>query len=162
MFGNRKRNLNYILFVLTGTLNFVNCTSAKKTAHTPVDETKTEPSIIIEQNLEEIEKEKREVAVQKILEKMTLEQKIAQMLMPSINKNPNASVTKISPQIKNAISNYNFGGIILFKPNVTSNEQTLALIQDLQSAATNENSTNHIPLFIGIDQEGGNIVRPVR
>lgn len=49
---------------------------------------------------------------------------------------------------------YHFGGVVLFDRNLSSAEQTRALIADLQAGAGEK-----IPLFVGIDEEGGRVVR---
>ncbi len=94
----------------------------------------------------------------KILSTMTLDKKIAQMIMPSISvrgkKPEDASppLTKADDEVKNAIRSYGFGGVILFTMNTQGTQQTTLLIHDMQEAS-------EIPLLIGIDQEGGNVVR---
>ncbi len=47
---------------------------------------------------------------------------------------------------------YGIGGVILFARNIKTPRQTAELVQELQAAAK-------IPLFIGIDQEGGRVSR---
>ena len=49
---------------------------------------------------------------------------------------------------------YHIGGLILFDRNLASAEQTEKLIADLQ-----QNAEQKMPLFIGIDEEGGRVVR---
>ena len=160
-----KKNLNFfqLILIFISELTFIRCTSADK----PVQENiEVQAPVVTETPVRPIEDEKKSVEktvdFDGMISQMTLEQKIAQMIMPSIYKRPNsyeAAVTKIKPYISDAIKKYNFGGIILFKANTNTSAQTLTLVHELQSAATDENSGNKIPLFIGIDQEGGTIIR---
>lgn len=61
-----------------------------------------------------------------------------------------------SSQIVNAIKQYNFGNIILFKRNVQDTTQLKILCQDIYNACMQYNG---IPPFIAIDQEGGTVRR---
>ncbi|UCD83793.1 MAG: beta-N-acetylhexosaminidase [Deltaproteobacteria bacterium] len=74
---------------------------------------------------------------------MNLEQKIGQLLMVGFN---GLSSTR---EIKELITEYHIGGVILFERNIKSPLQIAKLCQELQSASP------EIPLFIAIDQEGG-------
>ena len=53
------------------------------------------------------------------------------------------------------------GGVILFSENLSSSEQIVRLIDDLQNAVkpTQKTAPLYIPLYIGIDQEGGRVSR---
>ncbi|MCQ2446217.1 MAG: glycoside hydrolase family 3 protein, partial [Clostridia bacterium] len=55
------------------------------------------------------------------------------------------------------ISNYAFGGVILFAGNLKTTRAASELISDLQSSALS--SRNHIPLLLSVDQEGGYVAR---
>lgn len=59
---------------------------------------------------------------------------------------------RITPLVKRLIQDYKIGGFILFKRNIGSVKQTKNLIQHLKDLAD-------YPLFIGVDQEGGNVFR---
>ena len=172
--GRKKRSLFLATLILISSFTFIQCASTKENPELNIEnqneiqsdteETVVEkiPEVTKGPSEEEIKHAKQESTIQTIIEDMSLEQKIAQMIMPSIYKRPNsyeAAVTRIKPYISDAIKKYNFGGIILFKANTNTSAQTLTLVHELQSAATDENSGNKIPLFIGIDQEGGTIIR---
>lgn len=87
------------------------------------------------------------------LNQMTIEEKIGQLFMIAIRKDENGiPITTMNKEIKEIISNYHVGGIILFSENIETTEQTKTLIKDLQDAA-------HVPLFIGVDEEGGMVSR---
>ena len=95
--------------------------------------------------------------IETILNGMTNEEKIALMIMPSIDYNysglqKNESVNTI---YKNAISNYNFAGFLLFSGAVTSIDESVKLTNYLQ----NLNKDHSSRLFIAIDQEGGYVTR---
>lgn len=52
------------------------------------------------------------------------------------------------------LNEYNIGGIVLFDRNMENKQQVKKLTADLQSQAPGK-----LPLFIGIDEEGGDVVR---
>ncbi len=55
------------------------------------------------------------------------------------------------------IEQYGLGGVILFTRNFSSVSQLTELTESLQRLATN--NAPGIPLFIGVDQEGGRVQR---
>ena len=92
---------------------------------------------------------------------MTLDEKIGQMLMLEFRnwEDENGElkeVTELNDDIKNAISKYKIGGVILFAENVRDTEQTTKLTHNIQKAAI---ESGLYPLLISIDQEGGIVVR---
>lgn len=91
-----------------------------------------------------------------ILNDMTLEQKIGQMMMPEFRSwevdGEKQKMTGLNDSIKQAIEDYGFGGVILFTDNCQGTEQVTRLVYDMQQASS-------IPMLIGIDQEGGYITR---
>ncbi|AFS78543.1 glycoside hydrolase family 3 protein [Gottschalkia acidurici 9a] len=87
--------------------------------------------------------------IEESIKKMTLEEKIGQLIFVGIDD------TVISEKSKELINKYKVGGIILFKRNIVDSEQTIKLMNSLK----NENSKNPVPLFLGIDQEGGKVSR---
>ena len=97
-----------------------------------------------------------------ILEEMTLEQKICQMLMPSVyvrgrERKTGAPLTELDARTGEILQKYDFGGIILFNQNITGTVQVTKLIHDIQNASIS--GSGEIPLLIGVDQEGGNVFR---
>ena len=60
--------------------------------------------------------------------------------------------TKITPSVKELIQKYHIGGFILFRRNIKSVAQVRGLVAKLQRQSKT-------PLFIGVDQEGGNVFR---
>lgn len=97
---------------------------------------------------------------------MSLDQKIGQMLMPDFRKwqkegeTAQSDFTVMNDEVKAIVDKYDFGGVILFAENVKETAQTLTLTHDLQKAAvTNTAGNGNTPLFITIDQEGGIVYR---
>lgn len=84
-----------------------------------------------------------------LLESMTLEEKIGQMIIAGIEG------TTLTPETNNLIKDYHVGGIIFFSDNLKSYKQSLDLINGLKQL----NSINTIPLFLSVDQEGGRVTR---
>ena len=95
--------------------------------------------------------------VEALMAKMTLREKISQLMMMDFRTWNNQNFTTMNPAIKKLIQTYDFGGIILFKENLQSTSQVYKLTSSIQDAA--KQSKNKIPLFIGTDQEGGIVHR---
>jgi len=95
--------------------------------------------------------ELRQQKIQDLVAKMTVEEKVGQMMIVGI-PGPTADTTALD-----MIRKYHVGGIIHFDRNLESPEQVEKLNVTLQSQAAAENMP--IPLFICVDQEGGNVAR---
>ncbi len=89
----------------------------------------------------------------KLLTQMTLSEKAGQMLMPDIRQRQGKPTTAVHEGIAQAIRGQNLGGLILFDKNIVNVRQLTTLTHELQQAA------GDIPLFMGIDQEGGVVNR---
>jgi beta-N-acetylhexosaminidase len=87
--------------------------------------------------------------VSEILVQMTLKEKIGQMIIAGI-KNTTATKNTLS-----LINYHKVGGIIFYAENIEDSKQTLKLLNQLKEV----NEKNALPLFLGIDQEGGRISR---
>lgn len=95
--------------------------------------------------------------VEAYLESMSLEEKIEQMLVPSLNDWYTGAVTTMNDELSSVLNEYHFGGLILFANNFTEDaSQTIQLTQALQESTINGGGA---PLFIGVDQEGGIVNR---
>lgn len=81
---------------------------------------------------------------------MNLAQKIGQLLVVGFDG------VEVNDHIRNVITNYHAGNIILFERNCQNPEQIFKLVQDLQKIAM---ESNGVPLFITIDQENGVVTR---
>lgn len=87
------------------------------------------------------------------LENMTLEEKVGQMLMPDFRNWEGENVTEMLPEIEEMVEAYHLGGVILFRENVVTTEQTAKLVTDYQEAS------QKYGLLMTIDQEGGIVTR---
>jgi len=87
---------------------------------------------------------------------MPVRKKIGQLLMLDFrywgkdDQGKYIHFTEINPDVRNIISKYGIGGIILYRENLVTPEQVIRLTENFQEAA-------EIPLIIGTDQEGGRI-----
>ena len=93
---------------------------------------------------------------QDILSGMTLEEKVYQMFMVSPEQLTGTDIyeydTEFNDVTEAAIAAHPVGGVIFFGGNIVSPEQITNLISGYQAASD-------IGLFIGIDEEGGDITR---
>jgi len=83
-----------------------------------------------------------------VLENMNSQGKIGQLFFIGING------TTLTAETEKLIADIQPGGILLLKKNIIDEIQTKTLIRDIQRIALKNYG---IPLFIGVDQEGGNI-----
>jgi len=104
--------------------------------------------------------------VETLLAGMSLEQKIAQMIMPAIRswEGGENGMTDLSavPDLAAALQRHQYGGVILFGQNIEDTEQTLRLVHDLQAnnaQSADAKATSVIPYFVAADQEGGSVAR---
>lgn len=81
---------------------------------------------------------------------LTLEQKVGQLFIIGFEG------TVLDPQAREMMRTLKPGGVLLLKKNIENPSQLKKLIADLQSTA---GEYSGLPLFIGIDQEGGAINR---
>lgn len=100
-----------------------------------------------------------ETDIRELVSSMTTEEKLAQMMMVAFRSNePGAeAVTEIGQDYAEILTRYDFGGVILFAPNIADTAQTVKFIHDCQTAAMA--SDKGIPLFVALDQEGGLVNR---
>lgn len=99
-------------------------------------------------------------SIDDIMSEMTLEEKITQTLMPDFRNwlvgEEEVGVTELNDDIRQILADYQFGGVILFAENVVETEQTARLVYQMQASQV---ESDHLPLLIGIDQEGGIVNR---
>ncbi len=86
--------------------------------------------------------------VDKIVAGMTPGEKIGQMMMIGIKG------TDINADSLYMLHEYGMGGIVLFDRNMESQQQVARLNANLQQQASQK-----VPLFIAVDEEGGDVVR---
>ncbi|MGE7905856.1 glycoside hydrolase family 3 N-terminal domain-containing protein [Peribacillus sp. NPDC094092] len=89
--------------------------------------------------------------IEKLLKKMTLEEKIGQLMMVGFQG------TEKGNEITELIKEKHIGGVIYFDRNMKSPEQVARLSNSLQQTANQ--STHSLPLMVAVDQEGGDIIR---
>ena len=92
-----------------------------------------------------------------IVSEMTLEEKIGQLFIVNLEQLDNSKgdyyeFRKFTDEMKEKAEQYHIGGIILFARNMESIEQTKKLIETAQESVS-------IPLFISVDEEGGDVAR---
>ena len=81
-----------------------------------------------------------------LVDHMTTKQKIGQMMMVSF------AGTAVNSQVAQMLKTIQPGGVTLFGDNFSTPSQLKALDQSLQR-------NSHIPMFISVDQEGGEVIR---
>lgn len=136
----------------------------------PMENTEERPSTMEGYNTEEAASLQEEPAIappagndtsltraKVMVEKMTLEEKICQMLFVT----PEAltgytKVTQSGNASRTAIEQRPVGGIIYFGDNLVTMEQTTEMIKNIQSYSVELTGRG---LFIGVDEEGGTVAR---
>ena len=91
--------------------------------------------------------------ITKAIHSMSVKEKVGQMLMPDFRNWNGKPVTEMNDEIRELVKKYHLGGVILFRENVVTNEQTVRLIDAYKKA--NED----YGLLLSIDQEGGIVTR---
>lgn len=89
----------------------------------------------------------------KLISYMTVSEQVGQMLMPDIRQWNGKVTTTVNEGIKRSIHDQDLGGLILFDKNIVDAKQVTTFTHHLQREA------GDIPLFLGIDQEGGVVKR---
>ncbi|SEN85420.1 beta-N-acetylhexosaminidase [Mesobacillus persicus] len=112
-------------------------------------------SVAKEESLETVilskEQNSIETRVNELIAKMTLEEKIGQLVVVGFPSK------QVDSHIQTMIEKYKVGGVILYDRNMESPHQVAQLTRNLQKLSINNKLK--IPLMISVDQEGGQIVR---
>ncbi len=103
---------------------------------------KPPPTSIVQEKILSPEEER----VRELLNTMSIEEKVGQLFIFGFDG------TTLSQEKREFLQNYKIGGVLLLSKNITDEQQLKNLITDIQT-------TNTIPLFISIDQEGGIVSR---
>ena len=90
--------------------------------------------------------------IEKAMNNMTLEQKIGQMFIVCTDSLDFDAETQLTGPAEETLKKYQPGGVILFSFNLKDRQQTARFIDDMQARSK-------IPLFIAVDEEGGNVAR---
>ena len=144
----------YIAF-LTSICMFLTGCASSGAAKEQQEESSTSQTEIdsLETQEQEPEEKTEEEKVQDYVSSLTLEEKIGQMIMVAYRRDTNGNpVHTINEDIKQSIHALHPGGVILFGENIDTEEQTADLISQLQAEST-------IPMWFGIDEEGGRVSR---
>lgn len=128
------KKIFYILLCLSLILS-IGCTR-KQEEKEPIEENIQEPF-------------KKEDPIEKTIKNMTLEEKIGQLFIVGFEGK------EVDESLEELIEDYKVSGFIFFKRNIGSKNEIINLIDDLNTV----NKNNKIPLFISLDEEGGNISR---
>ena len=88
------------------------------------------------------------VDVERILAKMDRETKVAQLMLVGFDG------IRVVPRRRNWAQTRQVGGVVLFSRNIVDLAQTGQLTRALQAQAR-----QGVPIFVALDQEGGNVVR---
>ena len=104
--------------------------------------------------MEEPQLTETEKQAMEILATMSQEEKIYQLFMvtPEQLTGWGGAVTQTGETSRNAIASKPVGGIIYFSQNLETRDQTISMISGIQEASK-------LGLFIGVDEEGGSVVR---
>lgn len=102
----------------------------------------------------ELEARMRKITSQ--LESMTIEEKIGQMLITSIEERTPGAAPILSPASADLIRDKKIGGVIFFGYNIDTEKSTQELIAEIKKISR-ENS--NLPLFFALDEEGGSVSR---
>lgn len=130
-----------ILFIIT------NC-SAPPAAENE-DASGTPPQAIAIEAAEAEKDELEERAVQ-ILDKMTPEEKVGQLLVVGFPQGTDEEI------LRDYIDNYKVSGFILFRRNYSDFDSQYNLVKSLKEM---NSAGNPLPLFISVDEEGGTVSR---
>ena len=118
----------------------------------------TKESLSSEESGEDFSKENEiDQKIDEILDKMTLEEKTAQLLVVLPESLTGVGHVVAAGEVtKNAISQYPVGGIIYMETHVVSEYQFIDMVKNIQSFSEERIG---IPLLICIDEEGGRVRR---
>ncbi len=136
------------LLILTGAFLFPEAEKKETNLH----EMKHHPSLTEKDPVKSVPvaqehtQETLEEKVTRIVENMTLQEKIGQLLIVGFDS------TQVNEHIQTMIEKYHVGGVILYDRNMETSKQVTSLTSELQTLSS-------LPLYISIDQEGGSIVR---
>lgn len=95
--------------------------------------------------------------VERLLQKLTLEQKIAQLFVVTPEDITGVDVATAAGEVtRQALLKYPVGGICYFAQNLQSPEQTKGMLQNVQDYSK---QSCGLPLFACVDEEGGTVAR---
>lgn len=139
------RRLFSFVLTLVMLFSFSACSQEERQEALEISEKENVKQIVEGENVAE--------AADKILNDMTLEEKVYQMMFVAPEDITGVGVAlQAGETTKKALEEYPVGGIIYFAQNFESREQITKMIKSTQSYS-------RIPLFISVDEEGGRVSR---
>jgi beta-N-acetylhexosaminidase len=93
-------------------------------------------------------KDRSDLQVEQILAKMTLEQKIGQLMMVGFGGR------EMSSRISRLLTELHIGSVALYSRNIVDTTQLARLVGSIRQVMANQ-----VQPFVAVDQEGGNVVR---
>ncbi len=88
------------------------------------------------------------VDVERIIKSMSVEEKVGQLLFVGFGG------TEVNPHIEFWVKQRHVGGVALFSRNIVDLKQTASFTRGIHAL-----TDGRVPLFVALDQEGGNVVR---
>ncbi|HSI05294.1 MAG TPA: glycoside hydrolase family 3 N-terminal domain-containing protein, partial [Myxococcota bacterium] len=88
------------------------------------------------------------VDVERIIKSMSVEEKVGQLLFVGFGG------TEVNPHIEFWVKQRHVGGVALFSRNIVDLKQTASFTRGIHALTDGK-----VPLFVALDQEGGNVVR---
>nr|WP_051527055.1 glycoside hydrolase family 3 N-terminal domain-containing protein [[Eubacterium] cellulosolvens] len=165
----RVKKLVLVIGLSAMTVVFAGCVKAERSAgvvHAEVPVTRSEveititPTAAVERG-NESGQEFRDVILEQsipdeadgLLSQMTLEEKVYQLFFVTPEQLTGiGQVVEAGQTTKESIEKYPVGGIVYFSQNIETREQTATMLNNLQSYS-------RIPVFTGVDEEGGTVRR---
>ena len=100
-----------------------------------------------------------DASVEELVAAMSLDEKISQLIVPSIRTWYGSDVTELPEDLGLVLQRHQFGGVILYGTNMTDAAQTASLTAALQSNNAQGSFSARIPYLVCTDAEGGSVVR---
>jgi beta-N-acetylhexosaminidase len=101
-------------------------------------------------------KEALDRRVDELMTQMTLEEKVGQVLLPALRRFNDGEIRELTPEMEKTLRDCHPSGVIFFKNCFFDASQTRHLVAAVRSATL---SPSGLPPFLGVDQEGGRVVR---
>lgn len=137
------RSLKFTFFIVVLFISFmVGCKNSNKVQNTPSTN----------ENVEQFNKSPREIEI----ENMPLNQKLGQLMCLDFRFWNGEPVTELSDEIKDIISKYHIGCVLLFSENFKTKEQSKKLVSSFKQVAQDASDPS---MLICVDQEGGTVER---
>ncbi|WEK52952.1 MAG: beta-N-acetylhexosaminidase [Candidatus Cohnella colombiensis] len=151
---NRSYRRSILLFLLILTIVVSGCSKSNESEPippAPIDVEQPTPSSSESQSETSLTPAPSEEVddLTKLIDNLTLEEKIGQLILIGVEG------TAIDDTLTKMIQDKHYGGIIFYQNNLSNLADSVKLINELKAA----NSSNPLPLFLSVDQEGGKVSR---